>query len=65
MAAMNAARSASAPRMLACRTPGSPLRTVHANCDHNRIRLIWCHSMGNTVPGAFSLSHGRKAAGTA
>ena len=38
MAAMNAARSASAPRMLACRTAGSPLRSeIRAgNCDHMR-----------------------------
>ena len=64
MAAMNAARSASAPRMLACRTAGSPLRTTHANCDHMRVKLIWCRTMGSTVPGAFSLSHGRNSAGT-
>ena len=60
MAAMKAARSASAPRMLACRAAGSPLRTIQANCDHMRIRLIWCRTIGSTVPGAFSLSNGRR-----
>ena len=64
MAAMNAARSASAPRMLACRTAGSPLRTIHANCDHMRIRFIWCSTIGSAVPGAFSVSQGRTSAGT-
>jgi len=52
------------PRILACRTAGSPLRTIHANCDHMRIKAHLVQHHRSAVPGALSDSHGRRSTGT-
>ena len=55
MAAMNAARSASGPRMLALPRGRNPrLRPPHANCDQCRRMVMLCRTIGSTVSGVSS-----------
>jgi len=63
MAAMKAARSASAPRMLAWRSGGRPDRTTSARCDQERTRFMLCSTMGATDAG-LAPSSGRRPDGT-
>ena len=52
MAATKAARSASAPRMLACRGGGMPVLPTAASCVHARRIVMLCQIIGRMLSGS-------------